>query len=208
MNTSPLVNVISQRLREAGYMNIETPFKVATVNFEFTKAMRGVGGRSLDLILLIDTSIESFGDRDAARVRQRLQALSRALDVTGSRFVITVILAGDALTGDIEALTETCRVLHVETLALSASGSLIDQAAHDLLEDRIRILLPLELPDQKAQSSDGGRSVMELVSQALPEAMDKTLLNAVVTASQHGDQSVAQTLAQVFEQALQIKEVK
>jgi len=88
--------------------------------------MRGRDGRALDLILLIDTTTGDFGDRDGGRVRQRVEALSRALDVTGSRYVVTVILAGAVLTEGIEALSETCRVLQVEGVALDREGKPAD----------------------------------------------------------------------------------
>jgi hypothetical protein len=208
MNTPPLVHAIAIRLREAGYRDIATPFRIATVEFEFTMALRGIDGRALDLVLLIDTTTGEFGDRDAARVRQRVEALSRALDVTGSRFVVTVILAGAALAGDIDSLTETCRVLHVETLPLSVSGSPVDEVAYNQLEDRIRVLLPLELPDPPLPSVGEGGNVVELLMQALPKGMNRTLLNVVVTASQQGEESVTQALSQVLGEALQIKEVE
>ena len=114
MSGSPLVQAIQERLRAGGYSDLSTPFKVAGVEFAFTGAMRGRDGRALDLVLLVDTTTGDFGDRDGGRVRQRVEALSRALDVTGSRYVVTVILAGAMLSEGIEALSETCRVLQVE----------------------------------------------------------------------------------------------
>ena len=135
MSDSPLVNVIVARLREAGYRDLSAPFRVATVEFEFTAALRGNDRRALDLVLVVDTTTGEFGDRDSARVRQRVEALGRALDVTGSRYVVTAILAGAALGGDIEALTETCRVLHVDGLRLDSNGELEGDAARNRLED-------------------------------------------------------------------------
>ena len=123
MSGSPLVQAIQERLRGAGYSDLSTPFKVAGVEFAFTGAMRGRDGRALDLVLVVDTTTGDFGDRDGARVRQRVEALSRALDVTGSRYVVTVILAGAVLAEGIEALSETCRVLQVERVALDDQGA-------------------------------------------------------------------------------------
>ena len=51
MSDSPLVNVILGRLREAGYRDLAAPFRVATVEFEFTAALRGNDRRALDLVL-------------------------------------------------------------------------------------------------------------------------------------------------------------
>ncbi|MGG2324774.1 hypothetical protein, partial [Salmonella enterica] len=83
---------------------------------------------ALDLVLLVDTTTGEFGDRDGERVRQRVEALSRALDVTGSRYVVTVILAGAILAEGIEALSETCRVSQVEGITLDPGGTPLDEA--------------------------------------------------------------------------------
>ena len=72
MSTSLLVTGLVQRLMSAGYENLTTPFKVASVEFEFTAALRGRGGRSLDLILIVDTVTGEGGDREGARVRERI----------------------------------------------------------------------------------------------------------------------------------------
>ena len=154
MSDSPLVNAILGRLHEAGYRDLAAPFQVATVEFEFTAALRGSDGRALDLVLVVDTTTGEFGDRDSARVRQRIEALGRALDVTGSRYVVTVILAGAALGKDMEVLAESCRVLHVDGLPLDADGELANDAARNQLEDRIRVLLPLTFAT--AARGDGG----------------------------------------------------
>src|SRR5688572_26806439 len=129
MSSSPIVLAIQARLRKAGYSDLSTPFKLAGVDFAFTGAMRGRGGRALDLVLLVDTTTGDFGDRDGARVRQRVEALSRALDVTGSRYVVTVILGGAVLSEGVEALSETCRVLQVEAVSLDAEGKPVDETA-------------------------------------------------------------------------------
>jgi hypothetical protein len=56
VSDSPLIKEIADRLRAAGYVDVATPFRVATVSFDFTAALRGRGGRALDLVLLIDTT--------------------------------------------------------------------------------------------------------------------------------------------------------
>lgn len=204
MSDSPLVNVILGRLREARYRDLAAPFRVATVEFEFTAALRGSNLRSLDLVLVIDTTTGEFGDRDSARVRQRVEALSRALDVTGSRYVITVILAGAVLGADIEALTETCRVLHVDSLQLNRNGELADNAARNQLEDRIRVLLPLTLPPSLVVTDTGCGPAMDQLVRALPSKVDNALLAAVTGASQQGEQAVTDAMATVLGAALLI----
>jgi hypothetical protein len=129
----------------------------------------------------------------------QVEALSRALDVTRSRYVITVILAGAALSDNVAALSEICRVLAVEDLSLGADGSLANAIASNQLEDRIRVLLPLDLP--AAVSDDGNGSAMDQLARALPADLDNLLLSAVIDASPRGEQAVSEALASVIETA-------
>src|SRR4051812_48837005 len=160
--------------------------------------MHGRGGRALDLVLLVDTTTGNFGDRDGLRVRQRVEALSRALDVTGSRYVVTVILIGAALTEGVEALSETCRVLQVEEVALGNDGKPVDETAERQLDDRIRVLLPLTLPLPLPVTPDGSGPAMEQLVRALPAATNKTLVDAVLAASSVGEQAVTDAVAFVI----------
>lgn len=208
MSDSPLVNALLSRLREAGYRDIATPFRVATVDFEFTAALIGGDRRALDLVLVVDTTTGEFGDRDSDRVRHRIEALSRALDVTGSRYVVTVILAGAALGSDIDALAESCRVLSVDGLALSTDGRATDEAARSQLEDRIRVLLPLTLPPALAASDEGSGSAMDQLIRALPAVIERPLLEALIGASQKGEQAVIEAMASILGTVLEIKEAK
>jgi hypothetical protein len=163
--------------------------------------MRGKGGRALDLILLIDTTTGDFGDRDATSIRQRVEALSRALDLTESRFVITVILAGAPLGGNIEPLTETCRVLYVEGLAIDVVGKPVDERTENLLEDRIRLLLPLDLPHPMAIEG-GGRAVEQLIQKYTSDIVDHNLLGMLIEASKDGELAVTAAIAKVIAKAL------
>ena len=204
MSGSPLVQVIQERLRGAGYSELLTPFKVAGVEFAFTAAMRGRDGRALDLVLLVDTTTGGFGDRDGARVRQRVESLSRALDVTGSRYVITVILAGAVLVDGIEALSETCRVLPVDGIALNTEGKPADEAAERQLDNRIRVLLPLFLPVPLAEMQGGGAAMEQLI-RALPLDTNKALIDAAIGASSAGEQAVADAVALLIGGAFQFE---
>ena len=189
MSTSPLVRAIQERLRDAMYRDIATPFRVAGVEFDFTLAMRGNEGRALDLILIFDTTTGDFGDREGVRVRQRVDALSRALDVTGSRYVVTAILAGALLSETVEALAETCRVLQVEDIATGVNGKPADEVAMRQLEDQIRVLLPLRLPEAVAESQEGYGPALEQLVSAVPPT-NKSFLDLLIAASEHGQQAV------------------
>lgn len=198
MSDSPLIQAIQERLRDAGYTDLPTPFKVAAVQFEFTGAMRGRDGRALDLILLVDTTTGDFGDRDGGRVRQRVEALSRALDVTGSRYVVTAILAGAVLAEGIEALSETCRVLHVDGLNLNGQGRPADDTVRRQLEDRIRVLLPLALPTPMVEPQNGGGPAMDQLKRALPPDTDVALVDSLMSASSDGEQAVTDAVASLI----------
>ena len=201
MSGSPLIQAIQERLRAAGYTDLPTPFKVAGVEFAFTGAMRGRDGRALDLVLLVDTTTGDFGDRDGGSVRQRVEALSRALDVTGSRYVVTAILAGAVLAEGIEALSETCRVLLVEGVSLDDQGKPADDTAKHRLDDRIRVLLPLTLPMPVVETQNGGVPAMDQLINALPADTHIGLVNALIAASSDGEQAVTDAVALVINSA-------
>lgn len=203
MSVAPIIHAIQERLRGAEYTDLAIPFKVAGVEFAFTAAMRGQDGRALDLVLVVDTTTGDFGDRVGASVRQRVEALSRALDVTGSRYVVTVILAGAALVEGIEALSETCRVLPVEGVALDEQGRPASEVANRQLDDCIRVLLPLTLPAQLAQSQNGSGPALEQLIRALPASTDSALAAAVIAASIDGEQAVIDTISRVINGAFQ-----
>jgi hypothetical protein len=182
---------------------LPTTFKIASVEFSFTGAMRGRDGRALDLVLLVDTTTGDFGDRDGGRVRQRVEALSRALDVTGSRYVVTVILVGAVLEEGIEALSATCRVLQVEGISLDDKGTPVDEIAKRQLDDRIRVLLPLTLPVPVAEAQDGSGPAMDQLLRALPANTDTALVDALINASNDGEQAVTDAAALAIDLAFQ-----
>jgi hypothetical protein len=205
MSNSPLVNAVQDRLRSAGYSDLSTPFRVAGVEFAFTGAMHGRDGRALDLVLLIDTTTGEFGDRDGDRVRQRVEALSRALDVTGSRYVVTAIFAGAVLAEGGEALAETCRVLHVEDISLDDNGKLLDDVAVRRLDDRIRVLLPLTLPLAGRDAQNGTGTAMDQLIRLLPPDTNPSLVDALINASDDGEQAVSDALAAEINLTFQVE---
>jgi hypothetical protein len=205
MTQAPLIRAIQERLRKGGYDDIFTPFSVAGVAFEFTAAMRGTKGHALDLVLLIDTTAGDYGDRDGSRIRQRVEALSRALDITESRLVITAILAGAPLLQSVDAMTETCRVLYVEGLAIDAAGKPVDAITQNRLDDRIRLLLPLDLPP--VVSLEGGSLAVEQLIQSLTTAIvQPDLLQAVIQASADGESAVTNAIAKKIGEILEPEE--
>ncbi|WP_188064362.1 hypothetical protein [Sphingobium sp. KCTC 72723] len=195
MSQSLLVRGLVQRLEANDYKALSTPFRVASVDFDFTAALLGTGGRSLDLILIVDTATGDFGDRDAASVRQRVHSLSRAFDVTQSRYLLTVILAGASLASLVEALSPICRVLSIEDAALGADGVPSSAEALEALDDHIRLLLPLDLQlDDNVEATAPADPIAELLA-ALPTDLDQELLTGLAAASIRGDGAVTRALA-------------
>ena len=203
MSVAPIIHAIQERLRGAEYTDLATPFKVAGVEFAFTAAMHGHDGRALDLVLVVDTTTGDFGDRVGASVRQRVEALNRALDVTGSRYVVTVILAGAVLVEGIEALADICRVLLVEGVTLNDQAKPAGEAAQRQLDDCIRVLLPLTLPAPLALLQNGSGPALEQLIRALPASTNNELVNAVIAASTDGEQAVIDTISQLINDAFQ-----
>src|SRR5438045_9003308 len=110
MTVSALAGAIIARLEAVGYRRLTTPFQVASVRFDFTAVLQGQHGRGTDIVLIVDTSAGEHGDNSGPRTRQRIEALSRALDVSGSHLVLTAILAGAPLpTTEVESLSRLCR---------------------------------------------------------------------------------------------------
>lgn len=200
-----LVRGLVMRLQVAGYKALETPFRVASVDFEFTAAMLGSGGRALDLILIVDTATGDFGDRDAALVRQRIESLSRALDVTQSRYLLTVILAGASLATLADGLSPICRVLSIESAALQPDGLTVNAAARDALDDHIRLLLPLDLhSDEAAIVTAPADPIAELLA-ALPHKVDAALWTGIAEASARGEAAVTRALGKRLGEALKVE---
>jgi len=210
MTHSPIVSAVKSRLHAANYTELATPLRVAGVEFPFTAAMRGSDGRALDLLLVLDTTTGDFGDKDATRIRQRIEALSRALDVTGSRYVVTAILVGATLAGGIDALAETCRVLQVDGIPLDASGKPDGEIAATQLDDQIRVLLPLTLPLAVTLVEGSGGTAMEQLAKALGEDVDAFVLETLIAAAADGEDEVITAVGSLidgtFEHAADKKE--
>jgi hypothetical protein len=174
------------------------------VEFNFAAAMRGRGAHALDLILLVDTSTGGKEDTSGIRVRERIEALSNALDVTQSRLVLTTILAGAELRSeDGDYLSNICRVLPVRDIRINKDGMPVDEVASLRLDDAIRVLLPLELqPFDDAEASENHNVIKELRS-SLPDQIDAQLVRELMSASISGESAVERALARRVESALE-----
>lgn len=206
MTDSQLIRAIVKRLEQADFEVLPSPFSVASVSFEFTKALRGKSDRALDLVLLVDTSTGAFGDTDSGRVRERIEALSQALDITGSRLVLTVIVAGATLaSGDAEALTALCRVLTVREAELNADDQPANPDAARALDDAIRVLLPLRMEDFGDEVEPEEGSVLKELRESLPPSCDPQLVREVLAASGQGSGAVTRALGRRLTNVLAVE---
>lgn len=197
MTDSPIISQIEATLRVAGYTEIPMPFSVAGIEFQFSGAFRGKGGRSSDLVVIIDTSLLSAVN-NAERWRQRLEALSRALDVASSTIVLTTILAGAALPATAtEAIGKVCRTLSV-TIDPQALPATKRDAALLEFEDRLRVLLPLAHFPGGEQVGDPLGEVMS----RLPNDATRDTIRPVMAAASRGDKAVTNAFVQMMEKDL------
>ena len=197
MTDSPIISKIKTILRSAGYTEIAMPFSVAGIEFQFSGAFRGKGGRASDLVVIIDTSLLSPSNT-AERWRQRLEALSRALDVASSTIVLTTILAGAVLpVATAEAIGKVCRTLTV-TIDPEALPATKRNAALLEFEDRLRVLLPLaHFPGGEQMSDPFGEVMSRLPNDA---TLDK--IRPVMAAASRGDKAVTNAFVQMMEKDL------
>lgn len=181
---SPIERVTSL-LTTAGYRPLSMPLTIGSVPFEFAAALLGPN-RAPDLVLVVDTIDEKEG-----RVRQKITALSRALDVIGSRRPLTAILTGPRpQSSTIEALGRVCRVLPV--------GTPVGTDADATLHDSLAVLLPLKLPEP----TDSVADPMGELSRQVPADIDATVKKAVMLRASQGSEAVEGALREILAEVL------
>ena len=180
----PVQRVVSI-LTGAGYRTHSTPVTIGSVPFDFAAILIGAN-RALDLIVVIDTLEEQ-----ESRVRQKVEALSRALDLVASRRPLTVILVGPPPRATIlEALGRVGRVLTVGT----PTGDRADQ----LLSDALAVLLPLDLPQMSEAIADPLGEVHKRLS------TEEDGLETLLAAAPMGAEAVKEALRALIQEPLRI----
>ncbi len=205
MSDQPLVESVANRLANAGYERITLPITIASIEFGFSAVLRGTKGRGLDLVLVVDASTESQSDIGKGKIRHRVEALSRALDLTESRYLLTLILAGVAKTVDAEALSSICRVLKLEPALLGANGVPPDDAGREAFDDSIRMLLPLNLPVEHNAEQSAQFSLQSMIPD-LGTLIDGKLIELLSSASLLGAKAVSQALKERVDDVLTTEE--
>lgn len=198
MTTQSLTSLVVARLEGVGYKRVATPFSVATVSFDFTAALQGAGGRSTDLVLVVDTSVTADPIKVGDRTRQRLEALARALDIAGSSLVLTAVLVGAPLPPSvIEVIARAGRVLVVTDDPREALPADL-AVANQTFEDKLRVLLPLVLMPNDGAAADPVGSVMTSLSTPSSRAIAEPLFSQ----AGRGDKAVTRALGNLLEAEL------
>lgn len=190
MTPSLPVQRVVDLLTAAGYRLREAPATVASVPFEFSAMLVG-SERALDLIVVIDVLVEP-----EARIRQKVEGLSRALDLASSRRPLTVVLVGPAPRAAVtEAISRVCRVLLV--------GTPTGPGADRFLVDALAALLPLDLP----AASEAIVAPLDEVRRRLTASSADLLapsVEAILDASLHDADSVRDVLRAQLQAAVTI----
>ena len=163
MSSTTIERVVSL-LKTAEYQQL-TKLEISSIRFEFAAALVG-GARVPDLVILVDTRRES-----AARIRQKLEGLGRALDVVHSRRPLTAILVGprpDA--GTLQIISRACRILVVD----DKSSTNIDKE----IQEALAVLLPLGLPRPTSAIADPLGELSDRFRSPLDDPRTKDLLAA------------------------------
>jgi hypothetical protein len=180
-DTSTVVSMLS----DAGYRTVAMPMAISNVAFEFPAALIGTG-RSQDLIVVMDSSVDA-----ETRIRQKIEALARALDVAQSRRPLTVVLTGRRPSQPLlEALTRVCRVLPTEPLPSGASGQ--------VLRDKLAVLLPLDIVGMAQTIADPHAELGDRVK----SLRNKEAVRNLIAASHHGSDRVRETAGQMIAEPL------
>lgn len=187
MTQSQPVTRIVDILTSARYRHLEAPLTIASVSFEFAALLVG-SDRANDLIVVIDTLVDG-----EVRIRQKVEGLSRALDLVASRRPLTVVLVGPPPRPSIiESLARVSRVLTV--------GTPTGDSADRFLTDTLAVLLPLALPD----ASEAVVDPIKEVRKQLAADIDQDALAPLLAAAPGGADPVKDALRAMLETPLNL----
>nr|WP_315221126.1 hypothetical protein [uncultured Duganella sp.] len=172
-------HVLEILVKEGGYRKLPTPFKVGAIPFEFTHALVA-GERANDLVVVIEVSGDTIDDG----VTRKILALTRALDVMGSKRPVTAVLTlGQPRTETIHSISRVCRVLPI--------GAPIGPNAAEAVRDWLSVLLPLiQQPPMETMLN----WTVDL-SASVPTLTGNEFAKSVIEAAPRGKTAVEEVLA-------------
>lgn len=153
-SVTPVERIVSL-LQAAHFRQLNTPIVIAGVRFDFDAAFVGTESTP-DLVIVVDSTVE----RDE-RIRTKIEALARALDVVRSKRPLTVIVAGPRpRAAMLDAIAKVCRVLPV--------GSLTSGDEDATVKNWLAVLMPLNLPHATDVIADPLRELLQTVDSEDP----------------------------------------
>lgn len=179
MTTPVSLPEVSKILEESRFKKLQVPFSLSGISFSFPAAFLGQQ-RSNDLVLILDTNFES-----ESRISRRVQGLTRALDLAGSRKPLTTVVLGkNAEASFLESLSYLSRVIPLQ-------GASFQEA-----KNRLAILLPLEIPQPN-------NTITEPLTELLSELEDfEEPLRALAQRATEGSASVREHLIDLINSEL------
>lgn len=184
MSVADTVNRVVLRLVDAGYQALGGRVQVGSIPYQFDAVLVGPP-QTLDLIIVVNAEAES-----PARLCQKVAGLGRALDIANSRRTVTAILVGP--TPDRSVLTSIRSVCRYLLVAEDESGT------GESLDDRLAVLLPLELTTDENEVADPMRELLQRLP-VLPQGDGR---RAILAAASRGETAVAAELKRYVENPL------
>jgi hypothetical protein len=171
---------VTKVLEDASYVQVSQPTEVGGIPFEFAAMLAGKS--SLDLVILVNSEVET----DFEQTRRRVEGLTRALDLVRSRRSLTVVFVGPPPDPKlIRAIATVARVLRVRT------GDEAD------IRTGIAVLLPLKILEEEAD----GEESWPVSRQAMAEAMSEEA-KSVMAAAKTGSTAVEAAVGRVLGEPL------
>lgn len=179
----PVARVVSL-LQNNGY-KILRDLRIGTISFEFTEVL--VGTRySFDLVVVADMIV----DPNESRLRKKVGALARALDLVESRRSLTLVVVGPSPSDiTIRELSRSCRVLAV--------GTPTGDEAEASIRDVLAVLLPLNLP----KVAIGAVHPLDRLRAEVASPRDSIALS-LMEAAEAGSSDVERVLGEWFEEVI------
>ena len=187
MTYSSQVDQVVGLLLDAGYRRLDTPFKLAGLQFEVAAVLIGTGTAS-DLVLVEDTVISTVRD-----IQVRIETIGRAMDSLESKRPITAVLIGPRPSAiELDAMTRVSRILPV------GSSEATNQTA--VLRNWLAVLMPLKLPP----TGDGLADPMAEIRSHV-DSQD-AVVSKLLESATFGTEAVKQRLSEILEQSLEVRE--
>lgn len=169
--------------RRGRYEVVPEPLHVADLEFEFPAVLKGPPNHP-GLVVVLDDSSSS-----AEAVVRRLRAFRTVLTRSGARRPITVILYHTDFPPDaVNEIREVCRVIPVDR-------------AEDI-NDRLRPLLPLNLPDAISAVSTAEATLLTFLGSSAGAPIVKALLRASSDSTERVRDVIRERARKISQEAL------